>query len=312
VVPTGERSSGARLTAAATGGRCARVETPRRGTETAPTGGAVRAGAAWMPGGVERPRPAAVRRVDGPQAVGSVAPAGQAGYGAGTPAGTRGLATPRPLGPRGGRGAGAAPPGPPCHAPGGRRRGRHGPGEEGVAGAPAGEEPVGTGSSAGRPPRERARRARPSGGRRASAAGGRQARGPAAGPSPGGPAHPGWQRPVGGSLATDRAAGAATGLAAAAPAPGSPLTATASGSPEHPTPRRPGHPHEAPTAGRAAHAAHGPPLVRADPVPRPQRAVPTAARPPLAPRASRPSQIPSPQRGGLRKTLTETHGQQSA
>jgi hypothetical protein len=309
VVQTGELSDLARLTEAETCGRFALVETPRRGTEPAHTVCAVSAGAEWMQGFVERQRPEAVRMLDLPQAVGYVAPAGHAVYGEGTPAFTRWFATQRQLLPRGDPAAGV------------RALRRLGPlaKRQGAAAAvatvqerradlenrralitsarfPAQGDPIGSGSG----------RERQEGGRRESAEGGRHALGTAAGQSTGGPAHPCWQRPVGGSLATDRAAGAATGLAAAAPAPGSPLTATASGRPEHPTHRRPGHQHDEPTAGRTAHAAHGPPLVRAAHGPRPQSAVPTAARPPLASLSDRPSQLPSPQRGCLRKTLTET------
>jgi hypothetical protein len=95
VVHTEELSSCSRLLDAATFGRLALVETPRRGPETAKTVCAVSDGAEWIQGFVDLHRPDAVRILDFAQAVGSVAPAGQAVYGAGTPAFTQWFATQR-------------------------------------------------------------------------------------------------------------------------------------------------------------------------------------------------------------------------
>jgi hypothetical protein len=95
VVQTGECSSVARLTEAASCGRLALVETHRRGTEPAHTVCAVSDGAAWIHGVVDRHRPDAVRMLDFPHALGYVAPAGHAVYGAGTPAFRRWFATQR-------------------------------------------------------------------------------------------------------------------------------------------------------------------------------------------------------------------------
>lgn len=94
-VHPGARSSCSRRAAAASLGRLALVETHRRGPETAHPVCAVSAGAEGMHGVVDRHRPAAVRMVAFPQALGSVAQAGHARYGAGTPAVTVGCATPR-------------------------------------------------------------------------------------------------------------------------------------------------------------------------------------------------------------------------
>jgi hypothetical protein len=82
-------ASGARLSDAEPVGRLALVDTPRRGTATARTGGAVRAGAVGSPGVVDLHRPEAGRLVACPHALGEVAPAGQAGSGEGTEAGSQ-------------------------------------------------------------------------------------------------------------------------------------------------------------------------------------------------------------------------------
>jgi hypothetical protein len=95
VVHTEELSYVSRVTEAETCGRLALVDTPRRGTATAKTVGAVSDGAEWMQGVVDRHRPDAGRILDFPQAFGAVAHAGQAGYGEGTAACTRGVALQR-------------------------------------------------------------------------------------------------------------------------------------------------------------------------------------------------------------------------
>jgi hypothetical protein len=84
-----------RLTAAETFGRPALVETPRCGTETARTVCAVSDEAEWMQRFVDLHRSEAVRILDFPPALGSVAHAGQAVYGEDTHAFTRWFATQR-------------------------------------------------------------------------------------------------------------------------------------------------------------------------------------------------------------------------
>jgi hypothetical protein len=95
-VPPAPRSALSPLATAAPFGRLALGATHRRGTETAPTVGAVSAGAEWLPGCVDRPRPAAGRLLDVPPALSSVAQAGQAGYGERPTAFTRWVARQRP------------------------------------------------------------------------------------------------------------------------------------------------------------------------------------------------------------------------
>jgi hypothetical protein len=95
VVHTEALSDCSRLTDAETVGRLALVETHRRGTETAKTVCAVSDGAEWIQGFVDLHRPDAVRILDFPHALGSVAQAGQAVYGENTPAFTQWFAAQR-------------------------------------------------------------------------------------------------------------------------------------------------------------------------------------------------------------------------